>query len=132
MPERDEERVREVIETERRWVQAHRDLDLATIDGILAEDYVQIRPDGSLIGKVDLLESYGSGNRHWDVAESDQYQVNVLGDAAVLVGRWTGRGVNAGEAFDYTARFMAVYARRNGKWLLVADQSMPLSSEPAP
>jgi ketosteroid isomerase-like protein len=116
----------EVIEAERRWVQAHRDLDIVTLESMLAEEYVQIRPDGSLVGKTAVLESYRSGNRRWDQADSDQYRVSLFGDVAILVGRWVGRGVNEGEPFDYTARFMTVYVKRDAKWLLVAEQSTPL------
>jgi ketosteroid isomerase-like protein len=119
--------IAEVTDVERRWVQAHRDLDIDVIDEIRAPDYLQIRADGTVIGKVEVLESYRSGKRHWDFAESDEYQIVVHGDTAILVGRWRGRGENDGEQFDYTARFMAIYARLDGVWRLVADQSTPLT-----
>ena len=122
----EEELVQEVIAAERRWVQAHRDLDLDVLAEMMAEDYVQIRPDGSVVGKQEALESYRSGNRRWDHADSDQYRVTMLDGTAILVGRWIGRGENDGKSFDYTARFMAIYASRDGNWLLVADQSTPL------
>ncbi len=118
--------VEEVIAAERRWVQAHRDLDLEALEDMLDEDYVQIRADGSVIGKQEALESYRSGKRRWDHAESDQYRVTVIGNSAILVGRWIGRGENDGTPFDYAARFMAFYVNRDGRWLLVADQSTPL------
>lgn len=118
--------IQEVIAAERRWVQAHRDLDLDVLAEMMAEDYVQIRPDGSVVGKQEALESYRSGNRRWDHADSDQYRVTMLDGTAILVGRWIGRGENDGKSFDYTARFMAIYASRDGNWLLVADQSTPL------
>ncbi len=118
--------VEEVIAAERRWVQAHRDLDLEALEDMLDDDYVQIRADGSVIGKQEALESYRSGKRRWDHAESDQYRVTVIGNAAVLVGRWIGRGENEGKPFDYMARFMAIYTKRDGIWRLVADQSTPL------
>ncbi len=51
----------EVIAAERRWGQAHRDLDLDALENLLEDDYVQIRPDGSVIGKREALESYRSG-----------------------------------------------------------------------
>jgi ketosteroid isomerase-like protein len=117
----------EVIRVEKRWVQAHRDLDLATLEEILAEDYVQIRADGSVIGKAEALQSYGSGKRKWDYADSDDYRISVYGDVAILLGRWIGRGENDGQRFDYTARFMAIYFRRDGIWRLVADQATALS-----
>ena len=118
--------VEEVIAAERRWVQAHRDLDLEALEDMLDEDYVQIRSDGSVVGKQEALESYRSGKRRWDHADSDQYHVIILGNSAILVGRWTGRGENEGEPFDYTARFMAIYSKRDESWRLVADQSTPL------
>ena len=117
----------EIIEVERRWVQAHRDLDIDVIREILAEDYVQVRADGKVIGKAEVLQSYQSGKRLWDLAQSDEYRVAVHGYAAILVGRWRGRGVNDGERFDYTARFMAVYVRQDGAWHLAADQATPIA-----
>ncbi len=118
--------VEEVIAAERRWVQAHRDLDLEALEDMLDDNYVQIRADGSVIGKQEALKSYRSGKRRWDHAESDQYRATVIGNSAILVGRWIGRGENDGEPFDYTARFMAFYVNRDGKLLLAADQSTPL------
>ncbi len=126
MQKRDTALIDEVIETERRWVQAHRDLDIVALENLLAEEYVQIRPGGSVVGKVAVLESYRSGNRRWDQADSDQYRVTVLGDVANLIGRWVGRGENEGEPFDYTSRFMTIYMKRDGRWQLAADQSTPL------
>lgn len=126
MQKRDTALIDEVIEAERRWIQAHRDLDIVALENLLAEDYVQIRPDGSVVGKLAVLESYRSGNRRWDQADSDQYRVTVPEDVAILIGRWVDRGENKGEPFDYTARFMTIYVKREGRWLLAADQSTPL------
>jgi ketosteroid isomerase-like protein len=116
----------EVIATERSWVKAHFELDLDTLASILSDSYRQIQADGSVIGKEALLESYRSGDRKWEVAESDEYDVRLYGETAVLMGRWRGVGENAGERFDYWARFLAVYALEEGSWKLVADVSVPL------
>ncbi len=118
--------VREVIAAERAWVQAHRDLDLQALEQLMAEEYLHIRADGSVIGKQTDLASYRRGDRHWDYAESDEYRVEVFGNTAVLVGRWRARGVNAGEPFDYAARFLSVYVKRAGRWQMVVAQSTPL------
>jgi len=117
--------IEEVIATERRWVKAHLELDLDTIASILSDGYRQIRADGSVIGKEELLASYRSGERKWDVAESDDYEVRIYGETAVLIGCWRGVGENAGERFDYGARFLAVYVLEVGGWKLAADVSVP-------
>ncbi len=121
--------IQEVIATERRWVQAHRHLDLDVIDEILSEDYTQIRSDGTVASKAETLASYASGTRRWDYAESDQYEVKVLDDVALLIGRWVGRGENAGEKFAYTARFMSLYVRTPKGWKLLAEQSTPIEMD---
>jgi ketosteroid isomerase-like protein len=116
----------EVIETEQRWVQAHRELDVDTLDEIMADEFLSVQSNGSLRDKAGELRSYRSGKRHWDFAESDQHRLQIYGDTAVLVGRWRARGINNGEVFDYAARFISVYARKPEGWKMVSAQSTPI------
>jgi ketosteroid isomerase-like protein len=118
--------IEQILQTEQRWTRAHAELDLQTIAEILSEDYRQIRPDGSLIGKTELLESYRSGERRWQIAQSSEHEVRVRGETAILIGHWRGKGENHGERFDYCARFVAVYVLEAGNWKLLFDTSIPL------
>ena len=118
---------REVLQAERAWVEAHRRLDIATLDRLMAEEYKHIRADGVVVGKAADLASYQTGDRYWEHAESDEYDIQLYGQTAVLIGRWRARGVNAGEGFDYAARFISVYVKRGGRWQMVAAQSTPLA-----
>ena len=120
--------VDEVIETERRWARAHLELDLAAIAEILSDEYRQIRLDGSVGSKADLLDSYGSGERMWQIAESSGHEVWIRGDTAILRGSWRGKGVNAGESFDYMARFLAIYVREDGDWKLWLEFNIPIET----
>lgn len=122
----DSKLIKEVLNVERRWVEAHRNLDLESIRDMLADDYRQIQADGTVIGKDELIQSYRSGLRRWEYAESDEYEVRLSGGVALLIGRWRGKGENNGEVFDYPARFLAVYRLENGEWKLVSDVSVPL------
>ena len=119
--------IQEVLQVEQAWVEAHRHLDVATLERLMADDYFVIRSDGSVAGKEEDLASYRAGDRHWDYAEGDQYDVRIYGHSVVLTGRWRARGVNAGQPFDYTARFLSVYVKRDGRWQMVAAQSTPFS-----
>lgn len=116
----------QVIAVEQAWVEAHRNLDLDTLEHILSDQYRQIQADGKVIGKQDLLASYRSGLRNWEIAASDQYEIRLLGETALLIGRWRGKGQNQGEKFDYSARFLAVYRLEAGEWKLISDVSVPL------
>ena len=118
--------ITEVLVVEREWVAAHRTLDVDVLSRILSESYRQIKPDGSVIGRNELLNSYRFGERTWDIAKGEDYEVRILGEVALVIGRWTGRGVNSGQRFDYSARFLAVYQKVEGDWKLVSDVSIPL------
>lgn len=116
-----------VLFAERRWVEAHLTLDLETIESMLSGDYRQIQVDGSVIDKDELLKSYHSGARRWEIARSDELEVFLQGEIAWVIGKWYGKGFNAGEAFDYQARFLAVYRMEAGEWKLTADVSIPIA-----
>ena len=123
-----DEAVLEVIATERAWVEAIRKVDVAALASIMADEYAVISEDGQVLGKSEDLASYSTGNRHWDFAESDEYDVRVYGNTAILIGRWRARGVNAGYHFDYAARFVAHYVKRDGRWQMTFSQSTTLSN----
>lgn len=113
--------VEAILQTEKEWVEAHLRLDHATIARIMADDYVIIGKNGTVIDREQALASYRA--RRWEYAHSDELDVRVYGDAAVVIGRWTARGENNGKRFDYAARFMSVYVRRDGQWRIAAEQS---------
>lgn len=113
----------EVLAVERAWTEAHLHGDFAALAQIMADDYLRIETDGSVRDKAAVLAAYQPETRHWEYAAGDEYDVRVYGDTAVIVGRWSARGVNNGAAFDYAARFLTVYVKREGRWQMVAEQS---------
>ena len=116
--------IQEVLTVERAWTEAHLRGDVQTLAEIMAFDYVKIQPDGSLSDKTTTLASYEPDRqRTWEVARGDEYDVRLYGDIAVVIGRWTARGTNDGQPFDYAARFLSIYVRREGRWQMVAEQS---------
>ena len=90
-------------------------------------DYLQIDARGRALNKEQILASFRSGERYWAEANSDEHLVRVYGNMAVVVGRWRARGENAGRSFDYQARYVSVWVRRDGGWRMVSDQSTPIT-----
>jgi ketosteroid isomerase-like protein len=118
--------IQEVLAVERAWTEAHLRGDVPTIARLMAVEYIRIEADGSLSDREATLKRYTPETRSWDQAEGDEYIVRVYGDTAVVIGRWQARGVNHGKPFDYAARFLSVYVKRNGAWLMVAEQSIEI------
>ncbi|MEZ4725623.1 MAG: nuclear transport factor 2 family protein [Caldilineaceae bacterium] len=109
-----------IIQAEQALAAAHLRLDLATIDQLLHPDYVIVQPGGVHENKAQMLASLATGDRHWDLAESDELAVRLYGNSAVVAGRWRGRGRNGAEHFDYRARFLSIWVRTEGQWRNVA------------
>lgn len=112
----------DILKTEKRWVEAHLTLNTQDIEDILDNDYKRIEND-KIVTKAEVLASYKSGHRHWDVAEGRDYTVNIHGNFATVVGTWRGVGVNHDEHFDYSTRFLAVYIKSATGWKVFRDES---------
>ena len=117
----------QVLRAEREWLLAHLRLDVRALDRLMAPEYSQIDDNGRLVSKEQVLASFRSGERGWSEAHSDEHRVSVYGDTAVVIGRWGARGVNAGQPFDYAARYVSVWVRSDGEWRMVSDQSTPIT-----
>ena len=118
--------IQAVIQAEEALAAAHLSLDLDTIDRLLHPDYVIIQPNGQLEDKAATLNSLRSDQRHWEIAQSDQLEVRLYGETAIVVGRWRGKGHNGPESFDYQARFLSIWVREKGLWRNVAYEAAPL------
>ena len=119
--------VEQVLVAEREWLLAHLHLDIPALERLMDPDYLQIAPGGDTVNREQVLASFRSGERHWNEAHSDEHHVRVYGNTAVVVGRWRARGENAGRSFDYQARFVSVWVRRDREWRMVSDQSTPIT-----
>ena len=126
MDKRTDRAVEQVLRAEREWSAAHLGLDVDALERLMAPDYFRVGDGGEILDREAILASMRSGDRGWDEARSDEHDVRVYGDTAVVVGRWRARGVNAGRPFDYAARYVSVWVRRDGGWRMVSDQSTPM------
>ena len=105
-----------IAHAERELAAAHLNLDLDTIDELLHPEYVILQPDGKIETKAQVLESYRSTDRHWSVAQVDQLEIRILKNTAIVFGRWRAVGQNDKEKFDYSARFLSVWIKDEGRW----------------
>ena len=80
--------VEQVLQVEREWLLAHLNCDVAELDRLMADEYTQVNDEGKVVRKAEVIASFESGARHWDEARSDELQVRVYGETAVVIGRW--------------------------------------------
>lgn len=134
-----------VKETDRKLTAALLQGDSASVDRILAGDYIDINAQGLVRHKRDVMATVSaraSAPRAISIGPEitvDETKLRIYGDTAILIGRTTTRyqhmeyqtspeaaQLPAPTAIDQE-RFMKVYAKLNGRWQLVASQATAIA-----
>jgi ketosteroid isomerase-like protein len=101
--------------------------DAATMDRILADDFVLVTGRGRSFGKADLLGEARSGKTTYEHQEELEQKVRVWGDTAVVTALLWVKGTEEGKGFEYVLWFSDIYMRGPGGWRYVFGQaSIPL------
>jgi ketosteroid isomerase-like protein len=111
----------EVIKASEEYDDAIRRSDAAAYERILADDFSFTDHEGKVFTKPELVALVKSGEQKFEVARSDDLNVRVYDNCAVVIGRWREKGMLKGETFDRTQRFTTVYVKDGGKWRVVSD-----------
>lgn len=94
---------------------AYASRDLATLERITAEDYVQTDVRGGVLTRAQWLEFVK--NRHSELTvESDEIAVRFYGDVAVVTGRWTYTLKENGNSAVSNSRWSSVWTRYPDGW----------------
>ncbi|MEY4761246.1 MAG: hypothetical protein RLZZ200_1102 [Pseudomonadota bacterium] len=121
--------VADVEAATQRWIAAFNSKDTAGISALYAPDAVfqgtsspVIRDTPALVNEYFKgLSSLGDQR----MATAD-HRVQIFGDIAINSGYYTRRGTQDGKPVEGRARFSFVYARRDGRWLIVNHHSSTL------
>jgi ketosteroid isomerase-like protein len=112
-----------VLGLEKAWNQALEEKNAKSLDMILADTFVSIDIDGSVSSKNEFLASIKSPDYHASQAVTEESDVKVYGDAAVVVGIFRVKGTEKGKPYVHRERFVDTWIKSNGKWQCVATTS---------
>jgi ketosteroid isomerase-like protein len=99
--------------------------DAATIDRILADDFVLVTGRGQVFKKADLLKDARDKTTIYEHQEEEtgSQTVRVWGDTAVVTALLWIKGTRAGTAIDYKLWFSDTYVRTGGGWKYAFGQA---------
>ena len=97
--------------------------DVATMDHILADDFVLVTGLGKTYTKANLLEEARSKRAVYEHQEDSARKVRVWGDTAVITALLWAKGTEDGKAFDYKLWFSDTYVRTAAGWRYVFAQA---------
>ncbi len=102
---------------------AVKDNDSATMDRILADDFVLVTGRGKTYGKADLLAEARSGAVRYEHQEDASQTVRVWGDTAIVTALLWTKGAEQGKPFDRKLWFSDTYVRTKSGWRYVFGQA---------
>ena len=88
----------------------------------LAAGYTLIDAKGKLQSKDEIMAEFRKGERKIIVMEPEDLRGRIYGEASVLQGKCTTSVRESGHLRTRNERFTQVFIRRDGKWLLAAEQ----------
>src|SRR5262245_53436422 len=115
--------VSELYDLSERWFRAWLEKDAATVERLMADDYLYVAPGGLLLDRPAILTIIRSSSYRLDRGTRTEVVVRAVGrDAAVVRHRYQGAGSFEGTSFTDDQRCVMVWEKQAGDWRLVMEQ----------
>lgn len=108
----------QLIQLDKAWTFAELKGDKKAAAELVAEDYAGITQQGTPQNKAQYLASLAPNA---DFVKSDDYQVRIFGNMAIMTHRGTVEGVR-----NIKFRSTHIWMKRGGKWRIVAHHGSPI------
>ncbi len=121
----------EVLQLERDIMVAIKNKDAATLEPMVADDFIYRTHFGAEADKAEFLKSVASFPVEILAIRGEELKVNVYDDTVVLTGvQFAEVRMPLGAAEEGAVAFTDVFVRRDGRWLMVLAYAVELPSEP--
>jgi hypothetical protein len=111
----------ELIKLEEGWADAMVRVDVAFLDRILADDYMDTDWEGTVTPKAQFIADLKSGDLKFTSMANDDYKVRVYGKAAVVTYRETIKGQYKDKDISGLIRETDTWVKGAGGWRCVAS-----------
>ena len=117
----------EIEHLSKTWNTAWLENDSATVDRLMAPEYVYVAPNGQILDRAAILGVILSPSYKLHRATWSELQIKVFSnDAAVILDRLQGTGTLNGNTFTDDNRCARVCLRRSGTWRIAFEQASPV------
>jgi ketosteroid isomerase-like protein len=110
-----------IIALENSWNQAELHNDAHAVDMLLADDFVMTVADGYTLNKAAMLASVRDTSYRPDVLQSENMEVHMYGNTAIVTGSYLEKGKDKGKPFERHGRFTDTWINLGGQWRCAAS-----------
>ncbi len=118
-----------VLGLETAWNHAVESKDTKAMDMLLASTFIAVEIDGSLSSKSEFLASIKDPSYQPSQAVNEKMDVQVYGNAAVVVGIFRIKGTDKGKPYVHRERFTDTWIKSGQGWQCVASQATLITAK---
>lgn len=115
-----------VLALEHAWDQALERGDVKALSAIFDESLIYVDYDGAVLTKAAYLARVKANTTHMQQIVAEGMNVQMFGNAAVVVGSYRVKGMENGRPYLRHGRFTDIWVRTGGNWMCVAAATTPI------
>ncbi len=114
-----------IASLEQQWTAAGKASNADGVAPLLADNFVTLYSDGTMLNKSQTLEMTKKGT--WEINEISDVKVIAFGNTAIATGAWRGKGTDGdGKPVDAHERWVDTWMKMpSGEWQCLASASAP-------
>jgi ketosteroid isomerase-like protein len=116
-----------VLALEAKWNEAYKRSDIATMNSLLADEFIITVEDGSTYSKAGYIAHTGVGTTAVEISEMSDLKVHSHGNTVVVTGAYHEKGTVKGKPYEYHDRLTDIWMNIDGRWQVIASHySIPV------
>jgi ketosteroid isomerase-like protein len=120
-PQEKPEPTSKILALESKWNEAYKQGDIATMNSLLAKDFIITVEDGTTFSKAGYIAHCGDPDNRVLVSEMSDLKVRMHGNTAVVTGAYHEKGTSSGKPYEYHDRLTDVWMLLDGRWQVIAS-----------
>jgi ketosteroid isomerase-like protein len=125
--QRNSESVAKILALENKWNDAYQRGDVASLNSLLADDFVITVEDGNTFSKSGYIAHAGSADNKVVLSEMSDLKVRIHENAAVVTGVYHEKGTTKGKPYEFHDRLTDVWLLVDSRWQVIASHySIPV------
>jgi ketosteroid isomerase-like protein len=118
-----------VVEVLKTYDEAWNKKDSATVDKILAADYVYFSSTGAVVSRQQTMDLLKSPQYKLSSAERTEIRTFRTGETTIVSSRWKGKGTYGEAEINDDQRCSLVFTRERGVWKLLSEHCTQIVSQ---
>lgn len=120
-----------ILGLENAWNHALEAKDTKALDMILGKTFISVEIDGSVTNRSEFLAGIKSPDYQPSQAVTEESNVQVYGDAGVVVGIFRVKGTEKGKPYVHRERFVDTWIKTSNTWQCVASTATLMTAKAA-